>query len=247
MKNIKKFTAIVLCLLLVTTSFATVSAEKSEFSGIVSKTVEMSENGDVKVMIDIAGNPGITAIKLWVSYDKNVLTVKENGINDTGLLVGKIQNTFIEGKFPLSWQDSGATATNNYANGTIAEIDFQVKEGFVGTTDVTVSVEFAQTFVNNKFDDAPEMESGVISVVADKLAIKDGVAIANYLSGETLIIASYDGDRMIECKAYPNSTGNVRIQTNDVLDTSGATKVRAFLMENLETFVPVYEGAEEEL
>ena len=73
MKNIKKFTAIVLCLLLVTTSFATVSAEKSEFSGIVSKNVKVSANGDVKVLIDIE-----LADTLVIVEDKNI-TLDLNG------------------------------------------------------------------------------------------------------------------------------------------------------------------------
>ena len=87
MKNINKFIAIVLCLLLVTTSFATVSAEEGEFSGIVSKNIEVTETGDVEILIDIAGNPGIMALILEVSYDSEVLTLKENGFTDTGLLV----------------------------------------------------------------------------------------------------------------------------------------------------------------
>ena len=239
MKNKKTFITIILCLLFVITTVVTVSAEESTFSGIVSKTVEASGDGDVKVSIDIAGNPGITAIKLWVSYDKNVMTVKENGIKDTELLAGKIQNTFIEGRFPLSWQDSGMTAANNYQDGTIAEIDFKLNEDFFGTTDVTVTVEFAENFVNGKFGDAPPMQTGVISVTRDKFALKDGVAIANGLKNETLIIASYNGDSMLDCKAYPNTTGNLRITVADVLDTNGATKVKAFLWESLETFAPV--------
>ena len=226
-------------------SLVTVSAEESEFSGIVSKNVEVSETGDVKLLIDIAGNPGITAIKLWVSYDTEVLTVKENGIKDTGLLIGKINNTFIKGRFPLSWQDSGQAAANNYANGTIAEIDFAVKEGFVGTTDVNVEIEFAQTFVGGKFSGIYSMKSGVISVTRPKLAIRDGVAIANSVNGETLIIASYDEDSMVDCKVYPNVAGDVQIKVADVLDLSGATKVKAFLWENLETLVPVCDCAEE--
>ena len=226
-------------------SLVTVSAEESEFSGIVSKNVEVSETGDVKLLIDIAGNPGITAIKLWVSYDTEVLTVKENGIKDTGLLIGKINNTFIKGRFPLSWQDSGQAAANNYANGTIAEIYFAVKEGFVGTTDVNVEIEFAQTFVGGKFSGIYSMKSGVISVTRPKLAIRDGVAIANSVNGETLIIASYDEDSMVDCKVYPNVAGDVQIKVADVLDLSGATKVKAFLWENLETLVPVCDCAEE--
>ena len=91
------------------------------------------------------------------------------------------------------------------------------------------------------------MESGVISVTRPKLAIKDGVAIANSANGETMIIASYDEDSMVDCKVYPNVAGDVQIKVADVLDLSGATKVKAFLWEDLETLVPVCNHAEEEL
>ena len=91
------------------------------------------------------------------------------------------------------------------------------------------------------------MENGVISITRPKLAIKDGVAIANNINGETLIIASYDEDSMIDCEIYSNSTGDVKITIAEVLDTNGATKVKAFLWENLETVVPVCECAEAEI
>ena len=73
MKITKNFIAIVLCLLLLITSFATVSAEESEFSGIVSKTVKVAENGDVEVLIDIAGNPGIMALLIGFEFDAEQL------------------------------------------------------------------------------------------------------------------------------------------------------------------------------
>lgn len=40
---------------------------------------------------------------------------------------------------------------------------------------------------------------------------KDGVVSANGTNGETLVVASYNEYRMIDCKVYPNSTGNVKI------------------------------------
>ena len=247
MKNINKFIAIVLCLLLVTTSFATVYAEESEFSGIVSKTVEVSENGDVEVLIDIAGNPGIMALILEVSYDSEVLTLKENGFTDTGLLVGNVETTITRNPFRLGWQHSDATAANNYKNGNIAKLAFEMKDGFTGTTNIEVNVIEAQTISKDNVFDLVPMESGVISVTRPKLAIKDGVAIANSVDGETLIIASYDEDNMIDCKVYPNVAGDVQIKVADVLDLSGATKVKAFLWKDLETLVPVCDCAEEEL
>lgn len=247
MKNINKFTAIVLCLLLVTTSFATVSAEESEFSGIVSKTVDVSENGDVEVLIDIAGNPGIMALILEVYYDSEVLTLKENGFTDTGLLVGNVETTITKNPFRLGWQHSDATAANNYKNGNIAKLAFEMKDGFIGTTNVEVKVIEAQTIGKDYVFTLVPMESGVISVTRPKLAIKDGVLMANSVDGETLIIASYDEDSMVDCKVYPNVAGDVQIKVADVLDLSGATNVKAFLWEDLETLVPVCNHAEEEL
>ena len=245
MKNINKFIAIVLCLLLVTTSFATVSAEESEFSGIVSKNVEVTENGDVEVLIDIAGNPGIRALILEVSYDSEVLTLKENGFTDTGLLVGNVDTTITKNPFRLGWQHSDGTSVNNCKNGNIAKLTFEMKEGFTDTTNVEVNVIEAQTINEDDVFALVPMGSGVISVTKPKLAIKDGVAIANSVDGETLIIASYDEDGMIECKVYPNSIGDVKLTIADEINTTGATKVKAFLWENLETLVPVCDCAEE--
>jgi hypothetical protein len=247
MKNINKFIAIVLCLLLVTISFVTVYAEESEFSGIVSKNIEVTETGDVEVLIDIAGNPGIMALILEVSYDSEVLTLKENGFTDTGLLVGNVETTITRNPFRLGWQHSDATSANNYKNGNIAKLAFEMKDGFVGTTNVEVKVIEAQTIGKDNVFTLVPMESGVISITRPKLAIKDGVAIANDINGETLIIASYDEDGMIDYKVYPKSKGDVKITIADVLDLNGATKVEAFLWENLETCVPVCNHAEEEL
>ena len=247
MRSINKLIAVVLCLLLVTTSFATVSAEESEFSGIVSKNVEVLENGDVEVLIDIAGNPGIMALILEVSYDSEVLTLKENGFTDTGLLVGNVETTITRNPFRLGWQHSDATSVNNYKNGNIAKLAFEMKDGFIGTTNVEVKVIEAQTIGKDYVFALVPMESGVISVTRPKLAIKDGVAIANSVDGETLIIASYDENRMVDCKVYPNVAGDVKLTIADEINTNGATKVKAFFWEDLETLVPVCNHAEEEI
>ena len=234
-------------MMIVGSSLVTVSAEESEFSGIVSKNVEVSETGDVEVLIDIAGNPGITAFKFWLCYDTDVLTLKNDKVTDTGLLERKYPNSFVAGRTPVSWLGNDENPVNNYKNGTIAIAEFKMKEGFYGTTEVKVEIEFAQNFVDDKFGNAPAMEDGIITVSRQRLAIKNGVAIANSVNGETLIIASYDEDSMIDCKFYPNSTGDVKITIADEINTTGAIKVNAFLWENLETLVPVCNHAEEEL
>ena len=239
MKNITKFITVALCMLFVISSVVTVSAEESEFSGIVSKNIEVTETGDVEVLIDIAGNPGIMALILEVSYDSEVLTLKENGFTDTGLLVGNVETTITKNPFRLGWQHSDGTSVNNYKNGNIAKLAFEMKDGFIGTTNVEVKVIEAQTIGKEYVFALVPMESGVISVTRPKLAIKDGVAIANSVDGKTLIIASYDEDILIDCKVYPNVAGDVKLTIADEINTTGATKVKAFLWENLETLVPV--------
>ena len=245
MKIIKKFITIALCALLLFTFSSMALADETEFSGILSETVEATENGDVEVLIDIAGNPGIMALILEVSYDSEVLTLKENGFTDTGLLVGNVETTITRNPFRLGWQHSDATSTNNYKNGTIAKLAFEMKDGFIGTTNVEVKVIEAQTISKDNVFNLVSMESGVISVTRPKLAIKDGVAIANSVDGETLIIASYDEDQMIDCKVYPKVAGDVKLTIADEINTTGATKVKAFLWKNLETLVPVCDCAEE--
>ena len=248
MKNINKFITIILCMLFAISSVTTVSAEESNFSGIVSKSVKVEENGDVEVLIDLAGNPGITALSLSVKYDSSALTLKDNGFVDTGLLRSNYTTSLDVNPFRLSWNDSNDPIVNvNYNSGTIAKLYFKANDDFYGTTEIEVDALFTETFVDDEFINGPELADAVISVTRPKLAIKDGVAIANSVDGETLIIASYDEDGMIDCKVYPNVAGNVKLTIADEINTTGATKVEAFLWENLETLVPVCDCAEEEL
>ena len=101
--------------------------------------------------------------------------------------------------------------------------------------------------MDDKFGNAPDMEDGIITVTRPKLAIKDGVATANSVDGETLIIASYDENSMVDCKVYPNVIGDVKLTIADEINTTGATKVKAFLWKDLETCMPLGDHAEEEL
>ena len=246
MKITKNFIAIVLCFLLVTTSYATVSAEDSKSLKLVSKTVEVLDNGDVEVLIDIADNPGISSLSLSVSYDRNALTFKENGFVDTELMVGKLPTTLTENPFRLSWNHTSGTPENNYKNGTVAKLYFKANEGFYGETEISVKIVSSQTIVNNEIA-RPSYSKDVVKyyVTRDRLSIKDGEAFAYGLSGETFIIASYDHDGMIDCKTYPALSGDVKIKIAEAIDTDGATKVKAFLWKDLETCMPLCNHVEE--
>ena len=248
MKRTKKILTILLCVFILSSAIM-VSADEGSFSGIESKSVDVSDNGDVEVPIDISGNPGITAIKLEVSYDSNVLTLKTNGVTDKNLLIGRVPTEITLNPFNLGWEDSGVNAANNFSNGTIATLSFDVDKDFCSTTEVKVVVKEAIRYDEKRktFVMVTNLQSGIVSVTRPKLAIKDGVAIVNSLNGETLIIASYDENRMVDCKVYPNVVGNMQIKVADVLDLSGAIKVEAFLWKDLETCMPLCNHAEEEL
>ena len=246
MKSTKKILTILICMFILSSALM-VSADECVFSGIVSQSVDVSDNGDVEVPIDISGNPGITAIKLEVSYDSDVLTLKSGGVTDKNLLIGRVPTEITLNPFNLGWEDSGVDAANNFSNGTIATLSFDVDEDFYGTTEVEVVVKEAIRYDEKRktFVMVTNLQSGIVSVTRDKLAIKNGVVVANDVDGETLIIASYDEDGMIDCKVYPKSTGDVKLTIADEINTTGATKVKAFLWENLDTLVPVCDCAEE--
>lgn len=248
MKRTKKILTILLCVFILFSAIM-VSADEGSFSGIESKSVDVSDNGDVEVPIDISGNPGITAIKLEVSYDSEVLTLKTNGVTDKNLLIGRVPTEITLNPFNLGWEDSGVNAANNFSNGTIATLSFDVDKDFYGTTEVKVVVKEAIRYdeTQKTFLMVTNLQSGIVSVTRPKLAIRDGVAIANSVNDETLIIASYDENRMVDCKVYPKVAGNVKITIADVLDLNGATKVKAFLWKDLGTLVPVCNHSEEEL
>jgi hypothetical protein len=248
MKRTNKILTLLLCVFVLSSAIMAF-ADEGSFSGIESKSVDVSDNGDVDVPIDISGNPGITAIKLEVSYDSDVLTLKTNGVTDKNLLIGRVPTEITLNPFNLGWEDSGINAENNFSNGTIATLSFDVDEDFCGTTEVKVVVKEAIRYDEKRktFVMVTNLQSGIISVTRPKLAIKDGVAIANSLNDEALIIASYDENHMVDCKVYPGVVGDMRIKVADVLDLSGATNVKAFLWGNLETLAPVCDCAEEEL
>ena len=143
--------------------------EKVDFSGIESKSVEVSDSGDVEVPIDISGNPGITAIKLEVSYDSDVLTLKSGGVTDKNLLIGRVPTEITLNPFNLGWEDSGVDAANNFSNGTIATLSFDVDEDFFGTTEVKVVVKEAIRYDEKRktFVMVTNLQSGIVSVTRD--------------------------------------------------------------------------------
>ena len=83
-----------------------------------------------------------------------------------------------------------------------------------------------------------------IAICDDETIILDEVS--SYIKKYSKL-ASYDEDGMVNCKVYPDVAGDVQIKIADVLDLSGATKVKAFLWEDLDTLAPVCNHAEEEL
>ena len=82
MKNINKFITIILCMLFAISSLVTLSAEESGFSGIVSKNVEVLENGDTVVVqtSEVKAHVLRTTGEVWFTdLDGNMLLREQNG------------------------------------------------------------------------------------------------------------------------------------------------------------------------
>ena len=157
-----------------------VSAEESNFSGIVSKNIYVTGDGDVEIPIDIAGNPGLIVLGLNITYDSDALVLNENGVTDTELLKGIIDPYIDRNPFKLSWQHSDGTSENNYANGTIAILSFKMQDGFYGTTKINIDIFAAQTYIDSIVSRPPPMENAVIYDLENNKIAKEGLADVPY-------------------------------------------------------------------
>ncbi|MBQ3150795.1 MAG: hypothetical protein IJB86_06075 [Clostridia bacterium] len=80
----------------------------------------------VTVSVDLSQNPGLTAMKLHLTFDSNQLEIVSQ--SDTGKLAGNSSHKeFYSGEHTLYWVDSFADE-NNTSTGTIATLTFKLKE-----------------------------------------------------------------------------------------------------------------------
>ena len=109
-------------------------------AAITVSSASVSAGNQVKVIISLKNNPGITSMLLSVNYDESKLQLVK--VEDCENLGSAFHSNVLSSPFTLSWAND--TATSNYTyNGDIVVLTFKVKDDAeVGATPITVTYEY---------------------------------------------------------------------------------------------------------
>lgn len=133
-------------------------------------TVDAKVGDVVTVKIAISNNPGIIAMRLFVSYDQTKLKLlkAENGdvFDDAATQFGKDLS-----KSPVTvlWED-GAASADNRKNGTLAVLSFQILDNASGFAGVWLSMDNSSTFNRNINEVGFSIVNGGIKVENDAVS-----------------------------------------------------------------------------
>ena len=118
----------------------------------------------VNVNINIANNPGVTALSFNVEYDTSRLALA--GVTDGAILgsaTASFGNDLTANPYKLFWDD--VLSTNNTGNGTVATLQFHILDtAEAGSAAITLSLNQASTFNVDLDDVAFTMTSGSVNV-----------------------------------------------------------------------------------
>ena len=134
------------------------------YSQITVGNAESRPGGSVDVPITIENNPGLTAMRLRVSYNSNVLTLE--GVTDGGILGTNTHNTdYSLNPYTLFWNNH-TSETNFKATGTIVTLKFKVaSDAADGTYPVSVSYDTSRDILNKDMKSVEfDIANGGISV-----------------------------------------------------------------------------------
>ena len=118
----KRFLA-VFFVLVITASFGVISVAAEDSPTFTVSDASANAGDDIEVTLTCEGNPGITAWKLDVSYDRDVMQLTDCNIGGTfdGVMTSKSVDAY---PYTLSWSNDLADDTSN---GTIAVLKFHIK------------------------------------------------------------------------------------------------------------------------
>ena len=172
----------------------------------------------IKVPISVRNNPGISSIKLTVTYDPAVLGYKGCTFNEALTSIAGSQtvvNDTQSGRVVLSWVVANAAYTD--AKGDIAVLDFEVKSVAENTSSpVSISYEPESTFDNNLVDQKFLIKNGTVQVnmIRPGDINGDGTVKVN----DALLLLNYVCDlRKDEVKGNPDVNGDGKVNNKDVV------------------------------
>lgn len=172
----------------------------------------------IKVPISVRNNPGISSIKLTVTYDPAVLGYKGCTFNEALTSIAGSQtvvNDTQSGRVVLSWVVANAAYTD--AKGDIAVLDFEVKSVAENTSSpVSISYEPESTFDNNLVDQKFLIKNGAVQVNTIRPGDINGDGTVNV--NDALLLLNYVCDlRKDEVKGNPDVNGDGAVNNKDVV------------------------------
>lgn len=172
----------------------------------------------IKVPISVRNNPGISSIKLTVTYDPAVLGYKGCTFNEALTSIAGSQtvvNDTQSGRVVLSWVVANAAYTD--AKGDIAVLDFEVKSVAENTSSpVSISYEPESTFDNNLVDQKFLIKNGTVQVNMIRLGDINGDRTVDI--NDALLLLNYVCDlRKDEVKGNPDVNGDGAVNNKDVV------------------------------
>lgn len=172
----------------------------------------------IKVPISVRNNPGISSIKLTVTYDPAVLGYKGCTFNEALTSIAGSQtvvNDTQSGRVVLSWVVANAAYTD--AKGDIAVLDFEVKSVAENTSSpVSISYEPESTFDNNLVDQKFLIKNGTVQVNTIRPGDINGDGTVDV--NDALLLLNYVCDlRKDEVKGNPDVNGDGAVNNKDVV------------------------------
>ena len=172
----------------------------------------------IKVPISVRNNPGISSIKLTVTYDPAVLGYKGCTFNEALTSIAGSQtvvNDTQSGRVVLSWVVANAAYTD--AKGDIAVLDFEVKSVAENTSSpVSISYEPESTFDNNLVDQKFLIKNGTVQVNMIRPGDINGDGTVNV--NDALLLLNYVCDlRKDEVKGNPDVNGDGAVNNKDIV------------------------------
>ena len=179
---------------------------------IVSSATAKAGEPVVTIELSVKNNPGFTAMRVFVDYDPNVLTLTNS--ESTDLLAGmspSFSPTYEERPYQMQWSSGTKNATGN---GVFATLTFTVNgDAEVGEYPIVISYAeddiFNTSFENVKF----YIQNGKVEIINyipgdvngnGTVNLKDVALLQQYLSGWDVVI--------VEAASDPNGDGKINLK-----------------------------------
>lgn len=246
-KSMKRILILIISLLFAMPPVAmNVCANTTSLLSVSSETVKSDET--VSVSVKISDNPGIAAYAVKLNFDKAALCpVSISGAGVTSNIqqdnVNKEQLDFVT----AIW----SSESNRTDDGVLFTVEFAVKSGYVGSTELTLSYDDGDICNQLLEDVKPQTVGGTVTVTSSptvppepvEFSIKydeKGVVVTAPRAGEYYVIAAaYSGGRLSSVEIASVSFENAGSENIplDRLNKDGADSIKLMLWSGLDTMM----------